>query len=125
MLRKILGTVSVTAVATAIASSPLPLLGAGPALAAGCNTLVRMSGGPPPNIRYQGDRQLQDPIEVQVCHGYWDELLEPRWWNVTIRFGSWEQDLDPVFVPCKTYYVLPGTDMRLYADCVSAIIGHR
>lgn len=88
-----------------------------------CEGVAVCVGRPAPNVNFRGDQIIENPIEVNVCHGYWDLLASPKWWNVTIRFNTWEEDLDPVRRQCKTYWVRPGTDMRLYASCVSAIIG--
>jgi len=88
-----------------------------------CPSRTSCVSRPAPTVTFRGDRELVAPISVTVCHGYWGRLASPRWWNPTIRFGGWEQDLPPVRSACKTYSVKPGTDMRLFASCVQRVIG--
>lgn len=80
-------------------------------------------------VTFSGDRVLQDQIKVEVCHGYWD-LLDPgryngrltKWWGPVMVYGQWYGDLPIVTTPCKTYWVKPGTELRLFAECVDRVI---
>lgn len=80
-------------------------------------------------ITWDGNKKLRDQIRVEVCHGYWD-LLDPgtyrgertKWWAAAMVYGEWYGDLPVVTAPCKTYWVKPGTELRLYAECVQRVI---
>lgn len=103
-----------------------PTMIATPAEAGGCggSTAICNGGKPMPAVNFHGDKVLKKTMAVTVCHGYWERLAGPkRWWNPTIRYGGWEADLAAVQAKCKTYHVVPGTDMRLFANCVNRVIG--
>lgn len=82
-------------------------------------------------ITFHGDRVLEDQIEVRVCHGYWD-LLDPgryngtltKWWAPVMVYAptDWYGDLPVVTAECKTYWVKPGVELKLFADCVQRVI---
>lgn len=87
-----------------------------------CN---RSTNGP----TWDGTGAVQNAIEVEVCHGYWHLLdvgtyrgRSTKWWSPIMKYGDWYGDLPTVTKPCKTYWVRPGTELRLYASCVEALI---
>lgn len=94
-----------------------------------CEKQVAVGCNPADIITFNGDRQIPDQIEVKVCHGYWN-LLDPgqyngrltKWWAPVMVYGTWYGDLPVVTNPCKTYWVKPGSELRLYADCVERVI---
>jgi len=80
-------------------------------------------------ITFAGTVQIENPVKAVVCHGYWNQLDvgtyrgEPtRWWGPIMVYHSWYGDLPIATQECKTYWVRPGTEMRLFASCVDAVI---
>lgn len=94
-----------------------------------CEKVTAVGCNPADIINFKGDRKIPDQIKVEVCHGYW-HLLDPgqyngqltKWWAPVMVYGQWYGDLPVVTNPCKTYWVKPGSEMRLYADCVERVI---
>lgn len=80
-------------------------------------------------VTFNGDRQLVQPIDVTVCHTYWNRLnvgtyrgRTTKWWAPIMKYNSWYGDLPVVTNECKKYSVKPGTELRLFADCVNRVI---
>lgn len=94
-----------------------------------CERAATVGCNPADIITFHGDRKIPDQIKVEVCHGYW-HLLDPgyykgqltKWWAPVMVFNTWYGDLPVVTQPCKTYWVKPGAELRLYADCVQRVI---
>lgn len=112
------------------------LLSAGTALtvltatpAAACGVTVDECNRNTAGITFQGNVQIPDPIRVEVCHGYWDQLdvgtyrgQQTRWWEPVMVYGNWYGDLPTATQACKVYWVRPGTELRLFASCVDRLI---
>lgn len=85
-------------------------------------------------VVFRGDRVLPRTIEVTVCNPYLDQYdigtlrgVRTRWWGPVMRYvsqkhGAWYGDLEILTQECKTYWVLPGTEIRVFADCIDALI---
>jgi len=80
-------------------------------------------------ITFEGTVVIKNPIEVTVCHGYWDQLdvgtlkgRATRHWGPVMVYNGWYGDLPIASTECKTYWVRPGTEMRLFASCVDRIV---
>lgn len=116
MLRFILGLVALLLVSFALSS---------PTIA--CDDEVGCY--PAEIVTFHGDRIIKDQIEVKVCHGYWD-LLDPgryngtltKWWGPVMVYGDWYGDLPILTSECKTYWVKPGSEIRVFARCVERVI---
>lgn len=97
--------------------------------AAACEKAAAVGCIPADIITFSGDRAIPDQIRVEVCHGFW-HLLDPgqykgqltKWWAPVMKYNSWYGDLPVVTKECKTFWVKPGSEMRLFADCVDRII---
>ncbi len=108
--------------------SPLPT-GFSVTEAVACDHKTTICGNTADKITFQGDRQIKDQIKVEVCHGYWDLLdtgsyngQNTKWWAAAMVYGNWYGDLPVVTNPCKIYWVKPGTELRLFAECVDRVI---
>lgn len=83
---------------------------------------------PAPMVQFRGDKTLDQPIQVWVCHPYWERLdgregpagdPQSRWWGPTIAYGKWKANLPATYERCKRFWVKPGTAIKTIASCLN------
>ncbi len=97
--------------------------------AAACGVTVEECNRNAIGVPFKGNQKIPDPIRVEVCHGYWNQLdvgtyrgQKTRWWGPVMVYNAWYGDLPIATKECKTYWVRPGTELRLFASCVDRVI---
>lgn len=123
-----LKTITLT-IATILVSMSVYLFG-GTISANACGQSVQVAcGNTAPDKHVSGNKQIKNPIKVTICHTYWNRLdvgilngRKTKWWGPTIRYGSWSMDLKATASQCKSWWVVPGTVIDSYANCVQRIV---
>lgn len=78
---------------------------------------------------WKGEGTIAKPIQVTICHGFWNQLdvgtyrgVKTKWYSPIMQYGNWYGDLEVVTSQCKKFWVRPGTVIKLYASCVERVI---
>ena len=78
---------------------------------------------------WKGEGTIANPIQVTICHGYWDQIdvgtyrgVKTKHYSPVMQYGNWYGDLKVVTSQCKLFEVKPGTIIKLYASCVERVI---
>lgn len=125
-MRSLLMTVSL---AVSIILSPIPSgMSVTDVQAASCKRVAECNKAAD-IISFSGDRKLKDQIKVEVCYSNWHRLntgtyngANTKWWGPVMVYASWYGDLPIVTTPCKTYWVKPGTEIKLFDECIQKVV---